>query len=160
MASTLRFEAPVSMDESIADGYMKHFVTVPTELAQGGSVAGKSRLRGWIDGAPFSRAVFRTPDGELRLRFGMGWLRDAGLSVGDMVTIVLDEDQDPDRVDVPNELALFLGADPVVEHLWEELTPGRQRSLVYGVEQAKRPETKHRRARAVVDELLAEFGLD
>lgn len=160
MANAPRFEAPISVDETIADGYMKHYVAVPTELAQRLSDAGHPRLRGSMDGTPFSREVLRTPNGEFRLRFGMGWLRDAGLAVGDVVTIVLDEDQDPDRVDVPEELAALLEADPIAEHLWEELTPGRKRSHVYGVERAKRPETRGRRARAVVEQLLAEFGLD
>ncbi len=160
MTDFLRFDAPISADETIADGYMRHFIALPTELAQRFSDAGHSRLRGSINGTPFSRAVFRAPNGELRLRFGMGWLRDAGLSVGDLVTVVLDEDQDADRVDVPHELATLLEADPVAEHLWEELTAGRQRSLVYGVERAKRPETRQRRAQAVVDQVLTEFGLD
>lgn len=139
---------------------MKHFVAVPSVLARRFSDAGHSRLSGSIDGTPFSRAVFRTPDGETRLRFGMGWLRDAGLTVGDVVTVILDADQDPDRVDVPEELGALLETNPVAEHAWEELTAGRRRSLVYGVEQAKRPETRQRRARAVVDQVLAEFGLD
>ncbi len=139
---------------------MKHFVVVPAEVAQRFSDAGHSRLRGSIDGTPFSRAFFRAPDGEVRVRFGMGWLSDAGLSVGDVVTVTLDEDQDPERVDVPEELGALLEADPVAEHAWEELTAGRRRSLVYGVERAKRPETRQRRAQAVVDQVLTEFGLD
>lgn len=62
-------------------------------------------------------------------------------------------------MDVPDELSLLFDADPEVEHLWEDLTPGRQRSLVYGVERAKRPETRRRRAEAIVEDLLDEFGL-
>lgn len=66
-------------------------------------------------------------------------MRDAGLSPGDVVIVQLDHDQDPDRMDVPEELAFLHDPDPVAEHLWEELTRGRQRSLVYGVERARRP---------------------
>lgn len=150
------FEAAVAADESIADGYMKHYVAVPPAIAR--RFPGAKRLRGSIDGTTFSRAVFTADDGELRLRFGRDWLRDAGLSAGDVVTVQLDEDQDPDRVDVPEELAHLLETDPVAEHLWEELTPGRQRSLIYGVERAKRAETRHRRAQSVIDGLRNEFG--
>ncbi len=158
MAGLNHFETTVATDVSIPDGYMKQYVAVPQAIAQ--HFPGAKRLRGSIDGTTFSRAVIATDDGELRLRFGRDWLRDAGLSPGDVVTVELDADQDPDRVDVPSELAVLLEADPVAEHLWEELTPGRQRSLVYGVERAKRTETRRRRARSLVDELRTELGLD
>ena len=157
MADLIRFETAVEADESIADGYMKHYLAIPAAVVSRFPNAG--RLRGAIDGTTFSRAVFKADDGTVRLRFGMDWLRTAGLSPGDLVTVQLDEDQDPDRVDVPAELAALLATDPAVEHLWEELTPGRQRSLVYGVERSKRSDTRQRRAQSVVDTLLGEIGL-
>lgn len=154
----LRFEAAVAADDSIPDGYMKHYVDIPAAVVD--CFPGIKRLHGSIDGTPFSRAVFVSDDGELRLRFGRDWLRDAGLAPGDMVTIQLDEDQDPDRVDVPEELAFLLDENPTAEHIWGELTSGRKRSLMYGVQRAKRAETRRRRARSVVDGLLTEFGVE
>lgn len=158
MTDPSSFEAVVAADESIPDGYMKHYVAVPPAIAE--RFPGATRLRGSIDGTTFSRAVFAADDGELRLRFGRDWLSDAGLSPGDVVTVELDADQDPDRVDVPAELAGLLERDFVAEHLWEELTPGRKRSLVYGIERAKRAETRQRRAQSVIDDLRDEFAMD
>jgi uncharacterized protein YdeI (YjbR/CyaY-like superfamily) len=62
-------------------------------------------------------------------------------------------------VDVPDELAALLDTDPAAEHLWGELTAGRQRTLVHDIERAKRIETRRRRAAAVVAALRDEFGL-
>ncbi len=53
----------------------------------------------------------------------------------------------------------MLDADPAAGHVWGELTAGRQRTLVYGIERAKRIETRQRRAAAVVATLRDEFRL-
>ncbi|MEM0960990.1 MAG: YdeI/OmpD-associated family protein [Bacteroidota bacterium] len=69
--------------------------------------------------------------------------------------VTVAEDPDPDRVDLPDELQAALDLDPVASAAWRALTPGRQRTLAYGVGRAKRPETRVRRALALLDQVKA-----
>lgn len=151
-----RFEGTIVRDDSIAKGYMKHYVPVPDEVALALQSAGSGRLIGSIDGVEFSRTMQRRPDGGPCIRFGAGWLRDAGLKDGALVAIVLRIDPSPDRVEIPEELSRALNTLPVVAKYWASLTPGRRRTLAYSIERAKRPETRERRVDALVELLQDE----
>ena len=153
------FAAQVTFDPDVADGYMKHYVPIPAEVAAAMENTAASRVNGRLDGHRFQRALHRRDDGSLCLKFGQSWLRDAGIEAGVDVDVVLSAVTDPNQVDIPDELAAALEGNPEAAHAWETLTPGRRRSLVYGIERARRPETKARRAQAVVDEVCQEFGL-
>ena len=75
------------------------------------------------------------------------------------MTLFLQVDP-PDAVQIPEELQAALESDPRAQAEWARLTPGRRRTLAYSVERGKRPETRRRRAGAVVDELLLDAGVD
>ncbi|MEM1448299.1 MAG: YdeI/OmpD-associated family protein [Planctomycetota bacterium] len=154
-----RFEATIVHDDAIAKGYMKHYVSVPDDVARALEESGGGRLVGSIDGIVFSRTMQRRPDGGPCLRFGAGWLRDAGLEEGTVVEVVVRRDPDPDRVEIPSELTSALRALPGVAKYWASLTPGRRRTLAYSIERAKRPETRERRVNALI-ELLQDEQLE
>ncbi|MEM9379212.1 MAG: YdeI/OmpD-associated family protein [Planctomycetota bacterium] len=154
-----RFEGTIVRDDSIAKGYMKHYVPVPDDVARALQSAGNGRLIGSIDGVEFSRTMQRRPDGGPCIRFGAAWLRDAGLEEGALVGIVLRIDPTPDRVEIPDELSRALATLPGVAKYWASLTPGRRRTLAYAVERAKRPETRERRVDALI-ELLQDEQLE
>lgn len=143
------FPAPILRDPAVADGYMKHYVPLPEPVAE--ALGGSPRVAGTLGGVPFRRTVQRRAGGERCLRFGAGWLRDAGLDVGAVVPVRVGPDPEPDRVDVPAELDAALSLDPGARAAWRALPPGRRRTLAYGVARAKRPETRERRARALAE---------
>lgn len=91
--------------------------------------------------------------GDRRLMLGAGWLRDAGLDVGDRAELVLRPQPDPDHVEMPEELSAALDADPVADHAWSLLTPARQRTLAYTVARPKRSETRLRKAAELAADL-------
>lgn len=146
------FTAPLLFDSEIEAGYMKHFVPVPEEVAD--ALADARRLIGALGEAEFRRVLHEREDGSRCLKFGAGWLRERGLREGDLLEVRLAVDPDPDRVDLPAELEDALMADPEAALAWAALTPGRQRTLAYGVERAKRVATRQKRARAIVLQLV------
>jgi len=154
------FRERVQVDRTVPSGYMKHFVSVPENVAKALGLSGPVRVRGEVEGASFSRVLHWSGEGRPYLRFGEGWLRDAGVQPGDRVTVVLERDPSPDSVEIPAELADALSARPEAEEAWAEFTPGKRRTLAYGVERAKRQATRERRAEKVVDEILLDLGLD
>ncbi|GAB5521650.1 MAG: hypothetical protein RhofKO_39010 [Rhodothermales bacterium] len=148
------FMAPVLLDPEVEDGYMKHYIPLPEGIAE--ALAASKRIIGTLDGHAFRRTIQQRPNGEPCLRFGKSWLRDAGVPIGAVVPVTCGPDPDPDRVDLPDELASALDLDPVGAKAWHALTPGKQRTLAYGIARAKRPETRIRRALAVIADVTAE----
>jgi hypothetical protein len=146
-----RSEVVVELDPTVSGGYLQHHVEVPSGSCPE-AVAGV-RVEGTLHGVRFSRVVVGGSDGRRLLRSGRDWLRTADIEIGDLVALQLRVDPDPDRVEVPEELAAALAEHPELEHRWESLTGGRRRTLVYPIERARRPDTRARRVRAVLDEL-------
>jgi hypothetical protein len=154
------FRERLQVDRNAAAGYMKHFVAVPDAVLDELGLKGADRVRGSLNELAFSRVLQQRDDGTVYLRFGEGWLRDAEAHPGDRVTILLEPDPDPNHVEIPAELAEALEAHPAASDEWASFTPGKRRTLAYGVERAKRPETRVLRAEKVVDEILLALGMD
>lgn len=158
------FGGTVIHDATVEEGYMSHLVVLPDEIAQVMTRAGVVRVVGELVpmdrdpvATPFRRALQKWSGDGLCLRFGMGWLRDAGIQVGEPLAIWVSADPNPDSVDVPFELERALRLDLEVARYWGSLTPGRQRTLAYGIERIKRPETRARNAESMVADLRVEM---
>lgn len=147
-APTHRFFAPLCVDPQIPDGYMRNYLPLPEETVA--ALAGASHVEGTLDGQAFRRSVHTRSDGQVCLRFGKGWLKDAGIEPG---AVTLAEDLEPDRVDLPEALQEVLAARPEAQAAWMDLSPGRQRTLVYGIQRAKQHATRIRRAQKLAEEL-------
>jgi hypothetical protein len=77
--------------------------------------------------------------------------RAAGVEIGDEVDVEVVLDPSPRTVEVPDDLAEALDADPEVRAAFDRLAPSHRRAHVRSVEIAKKPETRVRRITAVVD---------
>lgn len=132
--------------------YLRHRIVLPDELA---ARLGDARVVGTVDGHPIRRATH--PHGRTGrcLRFGEAFLQETGLREGAHVEVELERDPDPDEVSLPVELEQALAEDEQALFVWETLTPGRQRTLAYPVGQAKRADTRARRAAKLVADLKA-----
>ena len=133
-----------------ADGGLRmHYVPLPAEVddALGDARIVTGTLAG-PDGAgvPFRRAVHGRGDGAPKLLFGKKLLAEAGLALGHPAVVALAPAADPDAVHLPAELAEALRQDDAARERFETFTPGRQRSLGVHVDQAKRADTRVRRA--------------
>ncbi|MEM8599822.1 MAG: YdeI/OmpD-associated family protein [Bacteroidota bacterium] len=152
------FPAPVLRDPETEAGYMRHYVPIPVQVADELDALGVTHVEGTLDAGSgacsFRRALHRQPSGALRLKFGEGWLRDAGAVVGTIVHLELRKDPDPSRVDVPDELATVLAQDAAAFEAWSQLSPSRQKTYAYHVRRAKQSSTRVRRALSVVGEIV------
>jgi hypothetical protein len=129
-----------------ADGMRQHYLPLPAEVADALAAAGVRRVVGTLNGHPVSRGVQGRKDGERFLLLGQDLLREIGVTYGETVFAVLRPDPEPDRVELPQEFAAALAADPEAAARFHAMTPGRQRSLAYYAGSAKRPETRQARA--------------
>jgi hypothetical protein len=112
------------------------------------------RVEGEIAEHPINLAPTRAPviEGAF-LWAGQSLLDRIGIAPGDVVEVRLRPAPD-DRVDVPDDVALAVRAADVLS-VWEALTPGKRRGLLYKIETAKTDATRQKRIGLLVAELSA-----
>lgn len=144
-SSVLRFEfaAPV-LKFTGGTGY--HHIPISTEMADAFRGQGIRRLIATLNGVPIRRALMNTAEGEFYLIVGLTTMREIGAVLGDLVTVDLEADPDPDRIDLGPAFKAALDADGEAATRFFAMTPGRQRSLASYVTSAKREETQIKRA--------------
>ncbi len=79
--------------------------------------------------------------------------QDASIEIGDTVTFTLELDQAPREVEVPPALAAALDGDPEAKRLFEALAYTHRKEYARWVAEAKREETRARRAEQAIEML-------
>jgi uncharacterized protein YdeI (YjbR/CyaY-like superfamily) len=91
----------------------------------------------------------------------LGILKDIreelGKSLGDEVEVAVERDAQEREVEIPIELARLLGTNPAALEAFEALSYTHRREHARQVADAKRPETRTRRAQKTIETLT---GLD
>ncbi|QDU65310.1 YdeI/OmpD-associated family protein [Engelhardtia mirabilis] len=120
------------------------FVVVPDAIYR---ELGRARapVRGTIGGVPFLGTVSRS-GGVPRLLVRSELLGRIGASRGDSVDVQLELDPEPRTVEVPPELEAVFDEDRQVAELYSKMSPSMRGAWATYVGEAKRPETRQRRA--------------
>jgi hypothetical protein len=79
--------------------------------------------------------------------------KELAVEIGDTVDATIELDDAERTVDVPDDLASALDADPKVRAAFDALSFTRRKEYARSVTEAKRTETRERRIAAVVDAL-------
>jgi hypothetical protein len=82
----------------------------------------------------------------------------AGVAAGDTVSVLVESDDAPRTVAVPEDLTVALEAEPGAREAFDAASFSHRREWVEWVEEAKRAETRSRRVRGVVEQVLARGG--
>lgn len=112
------------------------------------------RVEGEIAEHPVNLALTRAPviQGPF-LWAGQSLLDRIGITPGEVVEVRLRPAPD-DRVDMPDDVALALRAADVLP-VWQNLTPGKRRGLLYKIDTAKTDATRQKRIGLLLAELSA-----
>ncbi|MGW2397824.1 YdeI/OmpD-associated family protein [Kitasatospora sp. NPDC001664] len=76
--------------------------------------------------------------------------RAAGVEIGEEVEVELELDTEPRTVELPDDFAAALDAEPAARAAYDLLTDSRKRQHVRTVEGAKKPETRRSRIEKAV----------
>jgi hypothetical protein len=106
-----------------------------------------------MNGHTLRRAIQGKRDEERMLILGRSVLKKIGVKYGDIVTVHLRPDPDPDHVELGEELIAVLNQDPEAADRFYSFTSGKQRSLALYVSQAKRSETRIKRALELAEKI-------
>ena len=77
----------------------------------------------------------------------------AGVAAGDVLDVEVTLDEAPRTVEVPEDLAAALTADPGAQAVWDGWSYTRRKEAARQLTEAKKPETRARRLAKVVAEL-------
>jgi hypothetical protein len=82
----------------------------------------------------------------------------SGLAAGDEIEVELEVDDQPREVDVPEDFAAALDADPKARAFFDGLSYSQRSWFVLGIEDAKKPETRANRITKAVERLASGRG--
>lgn len=107
-----------------------------------------------INGYEYRSSIARM-SGEYWLGVSAERRTGAGVTAGDVVELELVLDTQERTVDVPEDLALALAAEPAAQARWDKLSFSHKRQHVEAVLGAKAAETRARRVAKAVEMLLS-----
>jgi uncharacterized protein YdeI (YjbR/CyaY-like superfamily) len=126
---------------------------VPDEVARALGGAGRIAVRATFDGVPYRGSIV-SMGGVKVLGVTKAVMAEAGAEPGDSLTVVVENDERPREVDLPDELAEALRRNPAAGTAFASLSYTRRREHASVVADAKRPETRARHVERIVQELL------
>ncbi len=101
----------------------------------------------------FYAALKREKSGLYRIYFSKAKQKELGVFVNDYFTLQIFEDTSKYGVEMPEELEAVLLSDYEAYTLFENLTPGRQRSIIYAVSRYKSAQTRVDKALVITENL-------
>ena len=144
----VRFTAKLQESASGSGG---HLIEVPNDVVEKLGGAGRIPVRVTFDGVPYRGSIVRYR-GATMIGVTKAMIAQAGVSVGDTLDVVAENDEAPRSVRVPEELATALRAKKLTK-AWDALSFTRRKELATGVAGAKRPETRAKRVEQAIAEL-------
>jgi hypothetical protein len=128
-----------------------HWIEVPFDAkAEFGEA--RPRVSGTLNGTPFSSRL-SVYGGVTYLGLNRETRAAAGLEVGDSVDVVLERDDTPREVEVPQALADALVADTRARHAFEVLSFTHRNEYARWIAEAKKDETRKRRVAQAIEML-------
>jgi antitoxin component of MazEF toxin-antitoxin module len=144
------FRAPIRPSGRGGGG---HLVDVPTEVVEALGGKGRIPVTATFDGVPYRGSIVRMGGGAV-LGVQKAIMTEAGVRVGDSLTVVVRNDEGPREVEVPVDLAEALARNGAARAAFEGLSFSHKREYVRSITEAKRPQTRARRIELTIEQLV------
>jgi len=107
---------------------------------------------------PFACALMPDGQGDFFININKALRTKLKLREGDSITVALTKDESEYGMPVPEELQELWQQDDEGREMFHSLTPGKQRTLIYMVANAKSSQVRLRRALGILNHLKATGG--
>jgi len=145
MGGTMRFDGRIERIGARA------LIALPADPREVWGERARYDVAGTVGGKSYRGKVLFL-DGRAWLPTGPVFLRDAGLALGETVTVEVGL-EGPNLEDLDPELRAAIEANPVARAAFEALNTFERKGLARSVEEAKRPETRARRIAEALERL-------
>ena len=130
------------------------FVRFPFNVVEEFGVKGQVSVKGTINGVPYENLLL-PQGGGVHILVVKKEIRDkAGVTAGDQAEVTLERETGTRQAEVPGELAEALQSSPGAQQVFDKLGYSHRKAYCDHVVEAKRPETRARRAAKCVELLL------
>lgn len=135
------------------------FLRIPFNVAEEFGARGQVPVKGTIAGIPYENSLLPQGAG-VHILVVKKEIRDqAGVAAGDTVAVTLERLEGPRDLALPAELAAALDDSPDARRVYDKLGYSHRKAYCEHVGEAKRPETRQRRAIKCVELLLESEAL-
>ncbi len=141
----VRFSATLSLENKNATGI--HVPAAAVEALGGGR---RPAVVATVNGYTYRATVMGYDPADPLMPFSAEHRAASGLKAGDAIEVELVLDTAPRDVEVPDDLAAALDADPAAKAFFDGLSNSNKRVHTLSVEGAKTPETRARRVEKAV----------
>jgi hypothetical protein len=143
----MTFDALLHRDDNSSGTY----VTIPLDVR---AAFGRARpaVRVTVNGHTW-RSTISVYGGVSMLGINRANREAARIAAGEVVSVVLESDDEPRTVDVPADLAAALDAAPDARTSFDAMPYTHRLEYVRWLDEAKRPETRTRRLAAAIDRI-------
>jgi hypothetical protein len=145
----IRFRAVVVLEGRTATG-----MEVPVEVLERLGPGKRPAVSVTVGGYTY-RTTVGSMKGRAMLPLSAENRSAAGVAAGDEVEVGVTLDLAPRVVEVPQDLATLLSADPAARATFDSLAPGQSKEWVRWINDTKRPETRAARLTRTVEALAA-----
>ncbi|MDQ7993294.1 MAG: YdeI/OmpD-associated family protein [Propionicimonas sp.] len=128
-------------------------IPVPPEVVESFGRGKRVPVVVTIDGGYSFRNTIASMGGQFWLSFNADTRRATGRGAGDEVEVTLAFDDAPRVVEVPDDLAAALAANPAAASAWDKLAYSHQKAHADAIGSAKAAETRARRVAAAIEKL-------
>jgi len=128
------------------------YVTVPFDVEKAFGTK-RVKIKAMIDGEPYRGSLVRMGSPQHMLPVLKEIRQRIGKSFGDIVTVELEEDIEPRKVDVPPDLQSALKVDSTAQAAFNRLSYTHQKEYVRWIIESKRDQTRQRRIQQAIEML-------
>ncbi len=129
-----------------------HLVDVPDEVVAALGGRGRIPVQASFNGIPYRGSIVRM-GGVMMLGVTKAIMAEAGAGPGDVLDVVVENDEAPREVEVPPELTKALKRSPAARAVWDGLSFSHRREYVGYIVEAKKEETRARRVERTIQAL-------
>jgi hypothetical protein len=141
--------ASVKFDTTVAATGNKTGIVVPDELIERLGAGRRPAVLVNVNGYEYRNTV-GVMGGKHMISISAAVRKETGLNGGDPISVKLTIAETPRQIDIPDDLAHALAAEPEVAAFFSKLSNTLQRYHVDNVNGAKTPETRQRRIEKAV----------
>jgi Domain of unknown function (DUF1905)/Bacteriocin-protection, YdeI or OmpD-Associated len=144
---------------SSGSGRGGHLIEVPQDVITKLGGKGRTPVNATFDGVSYRGSIVKMR-GIMMIGVTKAIMAEAGVGVGDTLTVVVENDDAPREVEAPEELTKAFRRAHGAKAEWDRLPFTHQREYVRAILDAKKPETRARRVDATIEALRSRSGGD
>ena len=130
-------------------------IQIPFDVQKVFGTRARVPVRGTINGFPYRSSIFNMGGDCHFMAVNKSMREGAKAKGGDIITVVMERDEEPRVITPPPELASALKTNRDARANWEKLSYTHQKEYAQAIAEAKKPETHARRIERTIAQLAA-----